>query len=217
MPIIADEKLYNEVKKEADQIYKKSSAYKSGYIVKKYKELGGKYIDDNQPKNLERWFKEQWSDVGNKEYPVYRPTKRINEYTPLTVDEIDPINLQQQIKLKQKIKGDSNLPPFKQLIPANKIEKDDELYLYSNPKIAQKMAYKYLGNDAKLYKSTNPKKKYMIMNPNNNKWVHFGQMFFEDATKHKDMVRIIKFKNRNKKWANSEPYTASFLSYYLLW
>ena len=27
----------------ADEIYEKPSAYKSGYIVKKYKELGGKY------------------------------------------------------------------------------------------------------------------------------------------------------------------------------
>jgi hypothetical protein len=31
----------------ADKIYEKSSAYKSGYIVKKYKEMGGRYKDDN--------------------------------------------------------------------------------------------------------------------------------------------------------------------------
>ena len=121
MPIIANQELYDEVKKEADQIYKKSSAYKSGYIVKEYKKRGGEYIDDNQPKNLERWFLEGWSDVGNQQYPVYRPTKRINKDTPLTVDEIDPTNLQQQITLKQKIKGESNLPKFKELIPANKM------------------------------------------------------------------------------------------------
>ena len=35
--------LYNKVKEQADKIYKKPSAYKSGYIVKKYKELGGTY------------------------------------------------------------------------------------------------------------------------------------------------------------------------------
>lgn len=217
MPIIANQELYDEVKKEADQIYKKHSAYKSGFIINQYKKRGGEYIDDNQPKNLERWFLEGWTDVGNKEYPVYRPTKRINKHTPLTVSEIEPTNLKEQIKLKQKIKGESNLPKFKELTPANKIEKDDELYLYSNPKTAQKMAYKYLGKTAKLYKSTNPKKKYMILNPNNNKWVHFGQFGFEDATKHKDIIRIIKFKNRNKKWADAEPYTAAYLSYYLIW
>ena len=36
-------KLYEEVKAEADTIYKKPSAYKSGFIVKTYKQRGGKY------------------------------------------------------------------------------------------------------------------------------------------------------------------------------
>ena len=112
MPKILNQSLYDEVKKDADKIYKKSSAYKSGYIVKKYKELGGKYEDDNKPKNLKRWFKEAWTDVGNKSYPVYRPTKRISKKTPLTKNEIKPTQLQKQIKLKQKIKGEKNLPPF---------------------------------------------------------------------------------------------------------
>jgi len=113
MPIPKNIELYNFVKHEADKIYKKSSAYKSGFIVKKYKELGGEYIDDNQPKNLQRWYKEQWSDVGKQPYPVYRPTIKISSKTPLTVNEIDKNNLKKQIKLKQKIKGIKNLPPFK--------------------------------------------------------------------------------------------------------
>jgi hypothetical protein len=37
---------------KADKIYKKPSAYKSDYIVKTYKELGGRYKDDNETKNL---------------------------------------------------------------------------------------------------------------------------------------------------------------------
>jgi hypothetical protein len=45
-------------------------------------------------------------------YPVYRPTVRVNKQTPLLVSEIDPKNLKQQIKLKQKIKGEKNLPKF---------------------------------------------------------------------------------------------------------
>ena len=40
MPIILDKELYNIVKLQADKIYKKSSAYKSMYIQKRYKELG---------------------------------------------------------------------------------------------------------------------------------------------------------------------------------
>jgi hypothetical protein len=111
MAIPKDMKLYNKVKSEADKIYKKPSAYKSGYIVKKYKELGGQYLEDNKPKNLKRWFQEKWTDVGGKEYPVYRPTRKFKN-SPLTVNEIDPKNLREQIALKQKIKGKKNLPPF---------------------------------------------------------------------------------------------------------
>lgn len=113
MPKILNPKLYNRVKKEADKIYKKSSAYKSGWIVKKYKERGGKYGDDHRPKTLKRWFKEKWVDIGGKDYPVYRPTKRISKGTPITVDELNKSFAKKQITLKQKIRGKHNLPPFK--------------------------------------------------------------------------------------------------------
>ena len=56
--------------------------------------------------------------------------------TPLTTDEIDKTNLKNQIKIKQKIKGNKNLKPFKakggsmktmkQLL--NSFELDDKLY-----------------------------------------------------------------------------------------
>jgi hypothetical protein len=113
MPIPKDKNLYEKVKQMANDIYKKPSAYKSGYIVKKYKELGGEYIDDNKDKDLKRWFKEKWIDIGKKDYPVYRPTVRVNKQTPLLVSEIDPKQLKEQIKLKQTIKGNKNLPKFK--------------------------------------------------------------------------------------------------------
>jgi len=113
MPIINNPELYKKAKKIADEKYLKSSAYKSGFIVKKYKELGGTYSNDNKPKNLQRWFKEDWKDVGHQSYPVYRPTKRINKHTPLTLSEIDKNDLKNQIKKKQIIKGSKNLSPFK--------------------------------------------------------------------------------------------------------
>jgi hypothetical protein len=112
MPTPIDKELYQRVKEEADRVYSKPSAYKSGFIVKKYKELGGRYIDDNKPRDLDRWFKENWIDIGGKEYPVYRPTKRISKETPLTVTEINPIQAKKQVRLKQVIKGMYNLPPF---------------------------------------------------------------------------------------------------------
>ena len=109
---IDNPELYEEAKQIADATYKKPSAYKSGFIVKKYKELGGTYSGKKENKGINRWFKEEWKDVGKKDYPVYRPTKRITKDTPLTVQEIIPSNLKKQIDLKQIIKGDANLPPF---------------------------------------------------------------------------------------------------------
>ena len=113
MPKILEPDIYKKAVEIADKTYKTHSAYKSGFIVKKYKELGGRYADDNKPKNLKRWHLEQWKDVGNRSYPVDRPSRKISKETPLTVKEIDPNNLKKQIELKQRIKGTSNLPPFK--------------------------------------------------------------------------------------------------------
>lgn len=113
MPLPKDPELYEAVKRFADRVYRKPSAYKSGFIVKKYKELGGTYEDDHKTRNLKRWFQEEWADVGHRSYPVYRPTRRVNRKTPLTASEIDEENLKAQIRLKQKLKGARNLPPFK--------------------------------------------------------------------------------------------------------
>jgi hypothetical protein len=115
MPVVLDQELYDKVKKEADTIYTKPSAYKSGWIVRKYKSLGGKYKQDNEPKKLKQWFQANWKDIGNQSYPVYRPTIRVNKTTPLLVSEIDPKNLMKQIGLKQKYRGLKNLPPFKKI------------------------------------------------------------------------------------------------------
>jgi len=123
-----DKALYEKAKEIVYKQYDKPSAYRSGALVKKYKELGGTYDDDGE-RSLARWFKEKWSDIGNKSYPVYRPTERITKDTPLTPDEIEPKNLKQQIDLKQKIKGDKNLPPF--------IMKGDLVGGVINPALAQ--------------------------------------------------------------------------------
>ena len=115
MPIINDPELYDRVKQHAETIYAKPSAYRSGWIVKTYKSLGGTYSEDNKPKKLKTWFKEKWQNVANvQQYPVLRPTVRVNKSTPLTVPEIDPSNLKKQISFKQKIRGTKNLSPFKE-------------------------------------------------------------------------------------------------------
>ena len=108
-----NKELYNLASLIGRLIYKKNSAYRSGYIQKIYKQMGGKYRENDREKPLKRWYDEEWKDIGKKDYPVYRPTKRISENTPLTVEEIDPKNLQEQIQQKQIIKGNKNLKPFK--------------------------------------------------------------------------------------------------------
>lgn len=109
-----NKKLYEKAKEIVYPQYKKPSAFRSGAVIKKYKELGGKFKEEGERK-LKRWFEEEWKDIGNKDYPVFRPSKRITKDTPLTPEEIDPENLQLQIKEKQKIKGKKNLKPFKEL------------------------------------------------------------------------------------------------------
>ena len=94
----------------------------------------------------------------------------------------------------------------------------DNITKYSNPKQAQKQAYKYLGKkNGKLYRSTRKEKKYMVKDPKTNNWVHFGQMKYEDYTKHGDKKRRDNFRKRNHRWANAPRYSPAWLSYYLLW
>jgi len=96
-------------------------------------------------------------------------------------------------------------------------ETNKDIDRYSNPSLVQKRAFKLLGKEARIVISPRKDKKYRIYNPETNKYVDFGSMGYEDATKHKNLDRIRKFRLRNAKWADAEPYTPSFLSYYLLW
>jgi hypothetical protein len=114
MPTPENKKLYQDVIRYIDTIYQKPSAYRSGAIIKEYKRRGGIYIDDTNPKNLERWFKEKWTSINPIPggYPTYRPTKRITKDTPYTVREIPKERLIEQYILKQLYKGAKNLPPF---------------------------------------------------------------------------------------------------------
>ena len=110
-----DQKLWDNIKDEIKTKYgKRWNAYYSGLLVKEYKKRGGDFVGKKgKMPPLKRWFKEEWKDIGGQDYPVYRPTKRINKKTPLTSTEIDKEQLKKQIRLKQKIKGSSNLPKFK--------------------------------------------------------------------------------------------------------
>ena len=88
-----------------------------------------------------------------------------------------------------------------------------ELRNYSDPE--------YVMNKAKLrglnpvHESSRKDKKYMVFDGRT--MVHFGQMGYEDASKHNDIDRINRFKKRNWKWQNSPKYSPAWLSWFLLW
>jgi len=113
----SDLKLYEKVAKQIKKKYPKHSAYRSGLLVKKYKEeFEKKHGKKKQPysgkKNkdgLSRWFKEEWRNqkgkVGyQKKGDVYRPTKKISKKTPATFKELSKEQIKTAMKEK-KSKG----------------------------------------------------------------------------------------------------------------
>ena len=100
------------------------------------------------------------------------------------------------------------------MIPALKINKYDNLYKISNPKIVQDKANKYYNNII-VYKSDKPNKKYFIIH--NNKKIYFGSSNYEDYTYHKNNMRLLNFRKRNNYWKHEPMYSPAHLSYYLLW
>ena len=115
---ILNPKLYEKAKKEADKVYKRNSAYKSMFISKKYKELGGKYkTTKKKAGSTDNWTKEEWIQVipyltkgekivcglDNKKNKVCRPLKRINSNTPITINELLKLHKKEDlIKLANK-------------------------------------------------------------------------------------------------------------------
>jgi hypothetical protein len=129
--------------------------------------------------------------------------------------EADEQDYKQSRLLKKEIKNLSN----QLLIKAKDISKNDNLYKISNPKKAQKKAFDYLGSSAILYKSEKPKKKYKILNPNTNKYIHFGSDM-EDYLYHQNEVRRKNYLKRSSNikgnWKD-DPYSKNNLSIHLLW
>jgi len=76
----------------------------------------------------------------------------------------------------------------------------NSIYNFSNPKIVYEKAKQYLGNNVSIKLSNKPVKKYMVLNPHTNKWVYFGQMGYEDFTKHQDLKRRKIIYDEQKIW-----------------
>jgi hypothetical protein len=123
-----DIKLYEKVKKMADKKFEsKTGIYKSSWIVKTYKNLGGIY-KGSKPRSsgLKRWYKEKWIDLNrpikknnkiidyeacgrsllekkDNKYPLCRPTYKVTKKTPKTYKEISSKNITKAKKDKAKI------------------------------------------------------------------------------------------------------------------
>jgi hypothetical protein len=91
---------------------------------------------------------------------------------------------------------------------------------WSDPRQAQKMAVKYLGNKARIFPSGNREKKYRICDVNTGNYVRFGQMGYEDYTKHRNKTRRHNYLTRTAgirgDWKRN-PYSANNLSRNILW
>ena len=110
-----DKDLYEKVKKRIYNRIPKHSAYRSGLIVKEYKEEYEKKYKSKDAykgtkktdKGLSRWFDEEWrnqrGEVGyKKKGDIYRPTKKVSKDTPKTYKELSKSDVAKAMKEKAK-------------------------------------------------------------------------------------------------------------------
>ncbi len=106
------------------------------------------------------------------------------------------------------------------LTSAIAVKKTNRLWKYSNPVTAQKRSYRYLGKKhGTLYRSTRKNKKYIVIDPNGHE-ISFGQMSYEDYTKHRNRKRRANYLRRSAKikgnWKDN-PFSPNNLSRNILW
>jgi hypothetical protein len=95
----------------------------------------------------------------------------------------------------------------------------NNIWKISNPLIAQKKAFKYLGKSGFLFLSNRPDKKYMVLDPKG-RAIHFGSSAYEDHTKHQDEKRrqnyLRRATNIKGRW-REDNYSPNNLSINILW
>jgi len=109
-----DQALYESVKRRVNQQYSKPSAYRSSAYVKEYKEAykqkhggGTPYIGKRGTGGLTRWHQEKWRNQrGEEGYKkkddIYRPTTRVNEKTPTTMNELSSSRIKKAQEEKRR-------------------------------------------------------------------------------------------------------------------
>ena len=124
-----DAKLYARIVREAKTRFDVwPSAYASGWVVRRYKALGGRYEGNKEDKApLDRWFREEWVNVcelprivpcgrpkaNTGDYPYCRPRKRVSPATPKTAGELSASELAARCARKRQ-------DPSKKILPEEK-------------------------------------------------------------------------------------------------
>lgn len=226
---VINKKLYKQIKKEADEKFKRpTSAYKSMWIVKTYKNRGGEYKGKKEGLT-KRWRDEEWIQVkpfiednkkiacgsDNRKNKVCRPLKRVNKETPITIKELQKIYTDDEIlKLaNMKIKDMKGRVMWKQ----NKFIKGGNLSKFDKVK---ELVLKYGGDDLRVSKRKH--KKYDVLYKG--KWISYGDNRYQDFLDHQDPKRRANYRNRaggirNKKGELTYkiPTSPNYWSYWTLW
>lgn len=125
------------------------------------------------------------------------------------------------IPILNKNKPYTTLVKMKNITKASQIPKTDPIWKWSNPLLAQRQSYRYFGKKlGTIYRSTRKNKKYQIYDNINNRMVSFGQMGYEDYTKHRSLKRRSNYLTRSGKirgdWKRNR-FSANNLSRVILW
>ena len=103
---VTNPKLYRKAKDIANKKFgKDTSLYKSAFIVKSYKDLGGKYSGEKKVSKVDKWFSQKWismdaylegkivecgrsrADKDSRKFPLCRPLHKKGEKI-LTASEV---------------------------------------------------------------------------------------------------------------------------------
>lgn len=111
-PNVLDPDLYEQIKKEAKKKFKAwPSAYASMWLQREYMKRGGLF--EYKTHGLEKWRREKWIDICDgsqcgrnmadiENYPVCRPSIKIDERTPKLASELTEEEIKKLCKRKQK-------------------------------------------------------------------------------------------------------------------
>ena len=121
-----DKAIYDKAKADADRKFDKNSAYKSLYLVGRYKDLGGR-INPKAEKvsGTRKWLNEKWKNAtplalglesSIKKLPacgtkhpkqgkapsICRPTKRVDKQTPELLQSYNKKQIEKALSIKKK-------------------------------------------------------------------------------------------------------------------